>query len=236
MKLTKITSALSILMVFAVFLSSCSEEEILDSPTISGLEVGHNNSKEASPGEDLHIDAEIEAPANIDRIVVEIHGEEGQTWELEQTFTAGYAGAKNADFHEHIEIDAAAELGEYHFHLEVYDEAGNSTDVEADIMMVEGGGHIHIENLVVDYEAGSDELHIEADIEAEHGIASIIAEVDGSGYEEEFDVTGTANGEVDYSLSTHIDMSAAPSGHLDLHLKVTDLDGNVTEVEEHFDK
>lgn len=234
----KILSALSILLIFATMITSCKKdpvEPIIEKPTITGLEVGHENSKIGHPGADLHIEAEIYAPANIKEVKLEIHGEEGQTWSFIQTYTDGLAGAKNAEFHKHIDIPASAELGEYHLRLTVIDQEGNSATVESEIELQEEASEITAANFEVEYEAADDELHIEADITAAHGIESIMIEIHGP-HEDDFNLTGTANGQTTYHLHDHIDLSAFPSGHYHVHLVVKDLDGNEAMFEEHFDK
>lgn len=127
-KLKSIT--LAVVAVAVLGLSSCDKEK--DPPTISNLEVGENNSKTATIGDELHLDAEIDAPGKIDKIVVELHPEGGSGDDIEAEFTK-YAGQLNADFHDHIEIPSTAEAGEYHFHLKVTDEEGQTTEVDAEV-------------------------------------------------------------------------------------------------------
>ena len=127
-KLKSIVLFVATLMV--VGLSSCGEDPA--APTISGLEVGENNSGTAIIGDELHIDAEIVAEGEIDVIEVELHSEDGTGEDIEAEFTS-YAGQKNADFHEHVEIPATATAGEYHFHLKVTDKEGQTTEADAEV-------------------------------------------------------------------------------------------------------
>lgn len=127
----KLKSIVFFLAVFvAIGISSCEEEPA--APTISGLEVGENNSKTATIGDELHLDAEIVAEGEIDKIEVELHSEDGTGEDIDESFD-NYSGQKNADFHEHIEIPATAVAGEYHFHLKVTDKEGQVTEAEADV-------------------------------------------------------------------------------------------------------
>lgn len=119
-------------------LSSCKKDEPAPQPakpTISNLEVGEGNSKEAEPGGELHLDAEIVAEGKIDKIKVDLHPETGTGDDIEAEYTE-YAGLLNVDFHKDLEIPTTAEHGDYHLDLTVIDQLGQSTSVEADV-------HIH---------------------------------------------------------------------------------------------
>lgn len=133
MNVKQISSKLSIAVIlFTLAFSACNKDkDVVVKPTITGLEVGMENSKVANPGGDLHLDAEIVAPGNIANIKVEIHPEGSTGWIYDQTFTEGYHGVKNVDFHEHIDIPANAAVGDYHLHLVVTDQKGNTTTAEA---------------------------------------------------------------------------------------------------------
>ena len=94
----------------------------------------------------MHVDAEILAPQKIANIQLIIHSENGHadataqlstmnigTWEVDSIYTKGYAGVKNTDFHEHIDVPASAALGHYHVHIKVTDMVGNQTIKEDEI-------------------------------------------------------------------------------------------------------
>ena len=120
-----------------VALSSCKDDEpeaTPAKPTISNLEVGEGNSKEAIVGADLHLDAEIVAPGKIDKIKVDLHPESGTGEDIEAEYTE-YAGLLNADFHKDLDIPSTVDTGEYHLDLTVIDQRGQSTSVEADVMI-----------------------------------------------------------------------------------------------------
>ena len=118
-------------------LSSCEKDDVtIAPPEITDLEVGLRNSLVGYIGRDLHMEAEVLAEGLIDKITVEIHKEDGSSDEIEAEFT-DYAGYKNTTFHKHIDIPFGTEAGEYHFHLTVIDQEGNSTSVETDISIEE---------------------------------------------------------------------------------------------------
>ncbi len=137
--------------IFSALLVSCEKNE---SPTISLTELGFDNTKTVKQGTDLHIDAEILADLKIASIQIIIHSEEAHAailpmkiasnaqevteWAVDSIYTKGYAGVKNADFHEHLEVPATAELGHYHFHMKVTDMDGNQTIKEDEIEVLAG--------------------------------------------------------------------------------------------------
>jgi hypothetical protein len=122
-------------------LSSCSDndEPTIPAPVVNITELGSNhdnpNNNTATIGTDLHINAEIFAEGLIREIHVEIHGERGINYEIEKAFTGKYVGVKNTTFHEHIDIPADAPAGEYHFHLIVVDQLGQTTMADADLIL-----------------------------------------------------------------------------------------------------
>lgn len=79
--------------------------------------------------------------------------------------------------------------------------------------------------------AAGEDLHIEARIVAEGTISEAEIHIHGSGWEYETDfpqLTGKKNGEI----HTHIDIPATVTpGRYHLHISVTDLKGQTTEVE-----
>ncbi|WP_196887029.1 DUF4625 domain-containing protein [Aureivirga sp. CE67] len=97
----------------------------------------HEEAAEIEPGGDLHIAAQVYASEKVATITVELHSENGGSWELEQVFTGKYLNAINTEFHEHILIPEDAVPGDYHFHLEVKDLAGNTEEVDAELKIVE---------------------------------------------------------------------------------------------------
>jgi len=122
--------ALFIAILTVASFSSCKKD--IAAPVISNTEIGENNSLTATIGGELHMDMEIVADGKIDKIVVDLHPEDGPGDEIEAEYTS-YSDLLNADFHEDLEIPATAVAGEYHFHLTVIDQEGNSTDFETDV-------------------------------------------------------------------------------------------------------
>ena len=130
---------MALVSVMALSFNSCDkEEQTVSKPKITLTEVGHDNSKHAHPGHDLHLEAEIVAEGVIKSINVEIHQEDG-SFEIEKSYVEGkYIGVKNVEFHEHIDIPANAPLGEYHLHLTVTDNEGQQSMAETYIDIEDG--------------------------------------------------------------------------------------------------
>jgi len=137
MKTKKIILSLAVVAAIAILSVSCDKRESPLKPSVILTEVGHENSKTAMRGDDLHLEAEIVAEGLVSRIDVEIHQENGK-YEIGQSYTSGkYIGVKNTEFHEHVEIPVDAPLGEYHLHFTVADQTGQTTVSEAYIEIIE---------------------------------------------------------------------------------------------------
>lgn len=76
--------------------------------------------------------AEIVAEGKIDKITIDLHPEGFTADDIEAEYTS-YSGQLNADFHEDLDIPATAVAGEYHFHMTVTDQEGQTTSFEADV-------------------------------------------------------------------------------------------------------
>ncbi len=127
----------------ALTLASCKKDSRL--PVIKNFEIGYDNSGQVIAGQELHLDADIEAPEKIDRVELEIHKEgghkttvilfDGKEWHLEKVYDK-YKGLKNTDFHEHVDIPLNAPAGDYHVDLSVIDLKGNKAKAEGDLKVL----------------------------------------------------------------------------------------------------
>lgn len=127
-------------------MNACQNEAEVSRPEIILSELGYDNSKEAAPGSDLHIEAEIVADGKINTIQVTVHPEgdhksensnynyETPAWEFDSIFTE-FKGLKNTSFHKHAEVPESADTGHYHFHLIVTDLEGNQSSVEEEVLI-----------------------------------------------------------------------------------------------------
>ncbi len=236
-----IRSIQSYIALFAVilFAAACSKdkEEVLAPPSLSDVEIGSGNNKTGYAGGDIHIEAEITAPAKIASVKVSIHPEAGSGWEFDTTYTEGFAGLLNAELHKHIHIPAEAPTGDYHLDIVVTDQQGRTASVESDIVIVLDPTLPTLENFEVELSEDGTDLHIEGDIHAENKIAKVEVEIHGGDWEKEVEYTDEAMvGQTDYNLHKHIDITDAPAGHYHVHVKITDQAGKEREFEDHFDK
>lgn len=135
-------------MIAGLFLTACSDDDI-KVPHIEITELGYENSGIAYAGHDLHIDAEIVAEGKIENVRLTIHAADEhlkdshvhEEWHVDSTYTTGFTGVKNSDFHEHIDVPEYAEEGEYHLHLYVIDLEGNKSSEEACFNVIHDEDH-----------------------------------------------------------------------------------------------
>ena len=77
---------LALLCVVSLGFISCGsdddDDELPAKPVITLTEVGHDNSKHAHPGHDLHLEADVVAEGLIKSINIEIHQENGGTMKI----------------------------------------------------------------------------------------------------------------------------------------------------------
>lgn len=122
-----------VLLVVAGVIGCKKDKDIVAKPTVENLEVGSGNNKKAFAGSDLHLEAEVAAAGTLENVVVEIKPANAGGWQFSEAFTDGITGAKNASFHEHIDIPATVAPGAYRLYIKVADKAGQITTVESDL-------------------------------------------------------------------------------------------------------
>lgn len=227
----------SVSLIFAFASCSKDDKENIPAPAISNTEIGSDNSKIGYAGNDIHIEANITAPAKIANIKVSIHPEGVSEWQFDSTYAEGYTGLLNAEFHEHIEIPSKAALGHYHLHITITDQNGKSTKIDDEIEVKEDLTLPLLTGFSVEVEDGGDELHVEGTINAVNKIAKVVLEIHGGNWEKEFEYSDdTMIGKTTYDFHKHVDISTAPAGHYHVHLKIIDQAGKEREFEDHFDK
>jgi hypothetical protein len=248
---------LAIVAFLGILLQSCSSDDegtpSATAPIISNFEYGegssHSEDQVAYKGSDIHLEAEITAPATVSSISLAIHahdlepGEGEVEWDFEQTYTNASYLVINPTFHEHVDIPSNIPSGEYHVLLTVTDELGNSTEAEGHLQIMDAItlSEISISETVV---RGSD-MHTEFIIHAAHGIHEITVDIHGHGLE-------VGEGEVEWDFENsysegyhdqtevefheHIDVPAtAPAGEYHILFTIEDEDGNTLEYETHID-
>ncbi|MEL4307721.1 DUF4625 domain-containing protein [Joostella sp. CR20] len=245
-------------LFLGIIVSSCSSDDDNNlsngAPEISNFEYGmggsdHGSDQYAYIGSDIHMEAEIYAEATVSSIAVSIHahdlevGEGEEEWDFEQTYTDEKYLVINPTFHEHIDIPTTAPAGEYHVVLTVTDQAGNSTEVEGHLDILDP---ITISDVSIDSSVarGSD-LHAEFMINAVNGVHNILVDIHAHGLT-------LAEGEVEWDFEQtyeegyheltevefheHIDVPAtAPAGEYHMSITIEDENGNTTTFESHID-
>lgn len=140
----KISLGVALLLSLCLgFFTSCDDDndDKVAKPLINLHEVGHENTKIVTAGTDLHLDAEITADGVIKRIDIEIHQEEGGSYKIEKSYSDDKYAVKNLDFHEHLDIPADAPAGDYHLHLTVTDQIGQTAVAESELKIEAASGN-----------------------------------------------------------------------------------------------
>ncbi|MCD8404614.1 DUF4625 domain-containing protein [Tenacibaculum dicentrarchi] len=127
--------------VFAITMISCTKEEIIVAPALGIINLefgaGHSSDKTIKQGGNIHIGAGIFADEKIKNILVEIYLKDSVKgdWKLKELFTEGYQGAKEVNFHKHVDISYDAKATDYIFSITVEDEKGKKKTRE-DVLKV----------------------------------------------------------------------------------------------------
>jgi hypothetical protein len=138
MKMKYLTIIITVILSLSIMSCDKDESDDVKPPIITTWEFGYENTGVAYAGSDLHIEAQIEAEGKVNTIQVTIHPEEEhknlmhEEWEVDTTYTK-FAGVINPTFHEHLDVPAEADTGNYHFHFIIVDMEGNVTEKEAEL-------------------------------------------------------------------------------------------------------
>jgi len=249
---------LSFIAIFGILLNSCSSDDDASSPSVNAPEItnfeygegsSHSTDQAAFTGSDIHIEADIYAEGVVNSIILSIHahdleaGENEEEWEFEQVYDAASYQVINPSFHVHVDVPQYAAEGEYHIELLVIDEAGNSTEIE---------GHIDVINLITFSNADIDatvvrgeEFHMDVEIGALNGIHELNVDIHahdltvGDGeveWDGEFDYSADFHDLTEADFHKHIQVPAtAPAGEYHITITVEDEDGHTESYETHID-
>lgn len=117
----------ALIVVAALALAACGKNPA--APEITLTEVGHENTHVAVAGDEMHLEADIEAEGLVKMISLHINDEEHNSYRLDTVFADGkYVGVRNVEFHEHIDIPASCTPGRYKLRLAVLDQEGQTTE------------------------------------------------------------------------------------------------------------
>jgi len=230
----------SLPLLLAVLLFSCAKKEdapvAIEKPTLTINELGAKNSKVAYPGHDLHIDADISAPGKIRNIKLQITLTKTDFgWDFVKTYTTGYAGAKNANFHQHVDVPENARPGIYTLLLIATDEMGEKAREKVDFEVKRDAALPTITGLALTPKPSA--LHLSGTITAANKIEKLVVEVQSATWTREFEYTDEPMvGRTSFSLDRDIDISDAPNGHYHVNITIIDQAGKRMGYHDHFDK
>ena len=118
--------AMALLSVFTMALTSCSDDN--DAPTngniiFDDVEIGHDNSKVGTIGDDIHLEFEVKSSAKIKSIAVSFVKDANN--KVEKVYNSlKYVGVLNTTFHEHLDLPETLAEGVYTCTITVTNEQG----------------------------------------------------------------------------------------------------------------
>lgn len=166
-------------VALAALATACGSDTIADDtvaniqPQIALTEVGHGNSHQAHPGHDMHLEATIVATGLISHIDVSLQQDSGG-YTIDTLFAGSkYAGVRNAQLHEHIDIPADAPLGQYTMRLTVTDQQGRTLVATTSVTLAEGDGDDDDDDDDDDHnEGGSDGKDMSLPVISDQGVVA----------------------------------------------------------------
>lgn len=245
----------------ALGLTSCSDDDSSDgldnqAPVVTIHEPTTDETADA--GGEVHLDVELEDDVELASYKIEVHNDfDGHThdrpfgveqtipWSLNQTQELD-PGQTNYTIHQHLEIPENAAEGAYHLGIIALDQAGNQTEAYVEIIVGEdhsGEEHgITITDVHTEDAAKGSEFHVEASVNAEHGIQTISVNLHGhdltpEGDEEDWtysnDFTTYSGNSAEFV--EHIDVPAnATAGEYHITITVIDTEGHTHSEGSHF--
>ncbi|MGQ1947048.1 DUF4625 domain-containing protein [Geofilum sp. OHC36d9] len=121
----------TVILSLTLLFTSCNEDDV-SAPAIRNLEIGLENNHIGYIGNELHLEADIEASGIIDEVTVTINHKTIGNNTIKASYTE-FAGLKNTLFHEHIDIPDGSEAGTYILDFIVTDQAGRQTIIQEEI-------------------------------------------------------------------------------------------------------
>jgi hypothetical protein len=224
-------------LLAATCLFSCKKEDtpVLEKPVVTINEVGSNNSRIAYTGNNLHLDAEVKAPGKVASIKLQITlADSNYGWDVVKTYTTPYAGVKNADFHEHIDVPENARPGMYTLLIVVTDEAGEKAQAKVDFEVIKDLSLPSLTRASLKPVSAST-LNVSGLILAPNKAERVVIEVQSSAWTKEFTYTDMAD-QTSFRLNKDIDLSSAPSGHYHINITVFDKAGKQALYAFHLDR
>lgn len=120
-------------MLFSLLTFSACKKDDVDSTKPEIVINEPEEEEQFAPGSELHLDVDFTDNESLNQYKVDIHSAEGhihkstaEKWVFEQTYDLG--GLKNKHVHEHIDIPATIDTGDYHIVVYCTDKAGNENN------------------------------------------------------------------------------------------------------------
>jgi len=137
-----IHKSIALLLLVVFFAASCKKDESpeIKIPTVSNVEIGTANNRQAIRGRDFHLNADVIAGDKIKSVEVKILQKTGgnytKVWKFELAWDQ-YNGVKNTNVHKHFTIPAEAPEGKYDFYFIVQDENGTKLEIKEDFTILD---------------------------------------------------------------------------------------------------
>mgnify|MGYP003575371479 CR=1 FL=1 len=131
------------MLLFITAFTACKkdkDEAELAKPTISNVEIGYANNKQAIKGRDFHLNADVIAGSKITTVEIKILQKANQSytnpWKFEVTWDE-FKGIRNTNVHKHFTIPKEAPEGLYDFLFIVNDENGTKLELKEDFVIID---------------------------------------------------------------------------------------------------
>ncbi len=249
MRMSRILALATVALTVAACSDSNPTGPSAAAPVIDLTEVGEDFENVAIIGEDLHLEAEVEAEGRIETVQLRIVQQAGRTyarpWSLEVTWDQ-YRGQTDAHVHKHVDIPNDAPAGIYDLLVIVKDQRGKTTQVKRDLEIRAAIAAPTITGIELgDDPEGvgviGDDIHFEAEVSAPGKIATVtirIVQRAGGSYSGPWSLEITWNeyaGSTEAHVHKHVDIpAAAVAGTYDFLIIVTDQVGQTTEIRRDF--
>ncbi len=239
----------SLLAAFSLIFTGCKEEEDMDitAPEIKSAAINEEDHDiEVMAGTEMHIDAHVTDNEELGELKIDIHdsfdGHTHKSTKWSNVMTVPLSG-KEQHVHEHMDVPQSATAGPYHAIMRLIDAEGNEGEfVEVDFMITnisqpeinvtdpDFGSEVHatkgstlsIMGTITD---DTDLEEIVIHLEEEHDDHNHKSTLHEPIYEEDFDLTGSADTSWDFQADGNVNIAIpanAEEGHYMLMIRAVD--------------
>lgn len=204
-----------------------------NAPSISNVELGLNNSKEAYAESDLHIEALIKSAVGLRSVSVQISPQtDGAGWVIYETYQSEKVKNQTEyELHKHYDIPKDAKEGAYDVAIVAIDNDGQKTVLQDSIRIVKDPSLPSATERMASY--ADNKLKVMAKIKAPQKLESIKIQVKN--------IVRTLSQEqlqekTEYQLNEEIDVTELKKGHYHFYITIVDKAGKQFSYEDHFNK